>query len=131
MRKILITGGSGLVGSAFKNIANEFAEQYEFIFLSSSDCNLEKLDETMACFTRINPHYIIHLAACVGGLYKNMNYKVNMLEKNLLMNFNVIKCSYEVKVEKLHRLKRKMRQNAVMIYIFYNYVSNNLLDVPL
>jgi len=31
----------------------------------------------------------------------------------------------------LHRLKRKMRQNAVMIYIFYNYVSNNLLDVPL
>jgi GDP-L-fucose synthase len=101
MKKILITGGSGLVGSAFKNIAPEFAEQYEFIFLSSSDCNLEKLDETMACFTRINPHYIIHLAACVGGLYKNMNYKVNMLEKNLLMNFNVIKCSYEVKVEKL------------------------------
>ena len=31
----------------------------------------------------------------------------------------------------LHRLKRKMRQNAVMIYIFYNYVSSNLLNVPL
>jgi len=24
-----------------------------------------------------------------------------------------------------------MRQNAVMIYIFYNYVSSNLLNVPL
>jgi GDP-L-fucose synthase len=101
MKKILITGGSGLVGSAFKNIANEFAEQYEFIFLSSSDCNLEKFDETMACFTKINPTYVIHLAACVGGLYKNMNYKVDMLEKNVLINFNVIKCSYEIKVEKL------------------------------
>jgi GDP-L-fucose synthase len=101
MKKILITGGSGLVGSAFKNIAAEFTDQYEFIFLSSSDCNLENFDETMECFTKIKPHYIIHLAACVGGLYKNMNYKVDMLEKNLLINFNVIKCSYAVSVEKL------------------------------
>ena len=101
MKKLLITGGSGLVGSAFKNIANEFAEQYEFIFLSSSDCNLENLDETMTYFKKIKPHYVIHLAASVGGLYKNMNYKVDMLEKNLLINFNVIKCSYQVNVEKL------------------------------
>ena len=31
----------------------------------------------------------------------------------------------------LHRPKRKLRQNVVMICIFYNYVSSNLLDVPL
>jgi hypothetical protein len=31
----------------------------------------------------------------------------------------------------LHRPKRKMRQNAVIICIFYNYVSSNLLNVPL
>jgi len=31
----------------------------------------------------------------------------------------------------LHRPKRKMRQNVVMIYIFYNYVSNNWLNVLL
>ena len=30
----------------------------------------------------------------------------------------------------LHRPKRKMRQNIVMICIFYNYVSSNLLNVP-
>ncbi len=30
-----------------------------------------------------------------------MNYKVDMLEKNLLINFNVVKCSYIFKVEKL------------------------------
>ena len=27
--------------------------------------------------------------------------------------------------------KEKMRKNAVMIYIFYNYVSSNLLNIPL
>jgi hypothetical protein len=31
----------------------------------------------------------------------------------------------------LHRPERKMRQNAVMICISYNYVSSNLLNVPL
>jgi hypothetical protein len=35
------------------------------------------------------------------------------------------------KINLLHRPKRKMRQNVVMIYIFYNYVSNNLLNVLL
>ena len=29
----------------------------------------------------------------------------------------------------LHRPKRKIRQNAVITYIFYNYVSSNLLNV--
>ena len=31
----------------------------------------------------------------------------------------------------LHRPERKMRQNVVMICIFYNYVSNNLTNAPL
>jgi hypothetical protein len=31
----------------------------------------------------------------------------------------------------LHRPERKMRQNVVMIYIFYNYVSNNLSNALL
>ena len=31
----------------------------------------------------------------------------------------------------LHRPERKMRQNVVMICIFYNYVSSNLTNVPL
>ena len=30
--------------------------------------------------------------------------------------------------DELHRPERKMRQNAVMTYIFYNYVSSNLLN---
>ena len=99
IKKILVTGSSGLVGSAFKKIQNEF--NYTFVFITSNDCNLEVYSETKACFQKHKPDYIIHLAACVGGLYKNMNYKVDMLEKNLLMNFNVVKCSYEIGVEKL------------------------------
>ena len=52
-------------------------------------------------FDKIKPNYVIHLAANVGGLYKNMNQKVDMLEMNLMINFNVIKCAHDFKVEKL------------------------------
>jgi GDP-L-fucose synthase len=52
-------------------------------------------------FVTHKPTHVIHLAACVGGLYKNMNQKVDMLEKNLLMNFNVVKCCHEFGVQKL------------------------------
>ena len=48
-----------------------------------------------------NPYYVIHLAACVGGLFKNMACKVDMYEKNILINTNVLKVCHEIKVKKL------------------------------
>ena len=101
MKTILVTGSSGLVGNAIKSIQNEFTSLYSFIFSSSKECDLLDYDSTNSHFQKYKPDYVIHLAANVGGLFKNMNNKVDMLEKNLLMNFNVVKCCYENKVEKL------------------------------
>jgi hypothetical protein len=42
-----------------------------------------------------------------------------------------VKEELEKTKNELHRPKRKMRQNAVMSCISYNYVSSNLLNVPL
>ena len=98
-KTILITGSSGLVGNAFQKISKEY-ENYEFIFSTSLCCNLINYEDTLNYFHKIKPDYVIHLAANVGGLYKNMNYKVEMLEKNLLINFNVLKCCHLLNVEK-------------------------------
>lgn len=100
MKVVLITGGSGLVGNAIQNVCKYF-NNYSYIFISSKDYDLSKIDDTINMFKKYNPNYVIHLAACVGGLYKNMNYKVKMLEQNLLINYNVIKCAHDYKVEKL------------------------------
>ena len=43
---------------------------------------------------------MLYMAACVGGLFKNMNNKVDMLEKNISINYNVIKCCHDFKVKK-------------------------------
>ena len=95
----MVTGGNGLVGSALKQISYQF--NYEYIFLSSKDGNLCDLKQTRLLFETHKPTYVIHLAACVGGLFKNMNEKVKMFEDNVLINFNVVKCCHDFKVKKL------------------------------
>ena len=100
MKRIIITGGSGLVGTAIRTISQKYSE-YEFVYISSSEYDLTSMEKTREMFEIYKPYYVIHLAACVGGLFKNMSDKVKMLEDNLMINFNVVKCSHEYKVEKL------------------------------
>jgi GDP-L-fucose synthase len=97
---ILVTGGTGMVGSAIKSISDRYHE-YQFIYISSKDYDLTNFESTEKMFLDYKPEYVIHLAACVGGLYKNMNQKIDMLEKNLQINYNVVKCSHLYKVKKL------------------------------
>lgn len=102
---VLITGGSGLVGNAIKAIVpefgGEFTEKNTFIYISSADYNLSVMNETEQMFIKYKPDYVIHLAACVGGLYKNMNNKVAMLEQNLTINYNMVHCAHKFKVKKM------------------------------
>jgi len=97
--KILVTGGTGLVGYAINQIKNLYPN-YNFLFIGSSNCDLTNYEQTNAFFAKEKPDYVIHLAAYVGGLYKNLNYKVEMLEQNLLINFNVLKCCHLFQVKK-------------------------------
>jgi len=101
MKTILVTGGSGLVGTAIKAISENYNEKYNFLFLDTKTCNLLNYEDTIAFFLSTKPNYVIHLAANVGGLFKNISYPVEMLEKNLLINTNVLKASHIIKVEKL------------------------------
>ncbi len=96
--KILVTGGYGLVGMAIQTICKDY--DYEFIFLDSKMCDLRNLNDTKYLFKVYNPDYVIHLAANVGGLYKNINQKTEMFEDNLLINLNLIKCCHLFKVKK-------------------------------
>jgi GDP-L-fucose synthase len=101
LKIILVTGGSGLVGNAIRSISTEYTNKYKFIFVSSKQYDLSFMEDTKKMFETYNPNYVIHLAACVGGLFKNMNNKVEMLEKNLMINYNVVKCCHDYNVEKM------------------------------
>ncbi|KAL9558004.1 hypothetical protein MBANPS3_001104 [Mucor bainieri] len=105
---ILVTGGSGLVGEAVKwVIENDKSERYgkkeneTWIFLSSKDGDLRKEGDVKAIFEKYKPTHVIHLAAMVGGLFKNMKYKLDFLRENMLMNDNILWQSKEYNVKKV------------------------------
>ena len=103
---VLITGGSGLVGQAIKAVvAEEHARgentNQEFVFLSSKDGDLRDFDACKRIFEKYQPTHVIHLAAFVGGLYRNMKFPVEFWQYNIAMNENILKLSHEFKVQKL------------------------------
>ncbi len=99
--KILITGGTGLVGTALEAILNDSKySKYKPLFLSSKDCDLSNNTKCNLLFETFQPEYVIHLAANVGGLFKNMHNKVDMFEKNVMINMNVLQCCHKYKVKK-------------------------------
>lgn len=94
--RVLVTGGSGLVGTAIQEIHPEWT------FISSSDCNL--LDyNAFHQYLKSNPpfDFVIHLAANVGGLFKNQAQKIKMFQDNLRINLNVIENCFDACIPRM------------------------------
>jgi len=110
---VLVTGGSGLVGRAIHEmvqreklghdlgIGKHDDHTEEWIFANSKEVDLRSRESTMSAFERIKPTHVIHLAAMVGGLFKNLKYKVEFWNDNVLMNMNVMEACRLHKVQKL------------------------------
>lgn len=89
MKKIiLITGGSGLVGTSLKKILPEA------VYVSSKDYDLTKESDVIKMFDNIKPNIVIHLAAKVGGILDNMEKPAEYFVDNILMNSLMVKYSH-------------------------------------
>ena len=99
---IIVTGGSGLVGKGIQAVVERQATKGErWVFLTSKDGNLKDSEATRLIFEKYRPQYVIHLAALVGGLFKNMKYKVEFWRDNVAINDNVLHWAKEYKVERV------------------------------
>lgn len=101
--KILVTGGTGLVGSHIQKLvetnedsnSNNIYKDYEFIFVSSADCDLKDRYKVTQLFKKHKPNSVIHLAARVGGLYRNLSENLQMFSDNIKINENVLEaCNF-------------------------------------
>jgi GDP-L-fucose synthase len=99
---ILVTGGSGLVGTAISKvvIGGECRVNENWKFISSSDCDLTDLQAVRQLFEAVKPTHVIHLAAMVGGLFHNMSHNLEFFTKNMAINQNVLQCCHEFDVKK-------------------------------
>lgn len=91
--KILVTGGSGLLG--------KYLQQYlDAVYISHKDFNLTNEADVARMFLIHNPDVVIHLAARVGGILENIQNPYEFYEDNLLMNTYVVKWARTTKVKK-------------------------------
>ena len=94
MKKILVTGSTGLVGRYLQTILPEAT------YVSSRDYNLLIQNDIKKMFKELKPEIVIHLAARVGGVYHNINEPVRYFEENILMNTLIINESFKNNVKK-------------------------------
>ena len=82
---VLVTGGTGLVGEALRSYiagAGAAAAAGEtWVFLGSRDGDLRDRAQTFALFEKHRPTAVIHLAAFVGGLFRNLKYPVEFYRR--------------------------------------------------
>jgi GDP-L-fucose synthase len=87
MGKILVTGGSGMVGKSLKKFLPNAT------YLSSKECDLKNEEEVKSLMNNNEFDVVIHLAAKVGGIIDNINKPDDYFVDNIQMNTNIVKWS--------------------------------------
>ncbi|MDD5589057.1 MAG: GDP-L-fucose synthase [Candidatus Nanoarchaeia archaeon] len=98
--KILVLGGTGLVGS---NLLNELRKQGYTNLLSPRHHQLDLLnfDEVVDYFYYNQIDNVFLCAARVGGINANDKYSADFIMENTIIQTNVIRVSHRFKVKKL------------------------------
>lgn len=99
-KRILITGGTGMVGRALSKKLYQIGCK-NISAVGSKECDLRVPHKTLHMFEILQPEYIFHLAAKVYGIGGNEKYKGDILYDNVMINTNVIDSAKRVKVNKI------------------------------
>jgi len=97
--KILVTGGTGLLGHAIMAAADAHPES-RFVSFGSKDCDLTNLEETVEFVAGQRPDAIIHAAALAGGVQYSTSRPATLLRDNVLMSFSVLEAARRCGVKK-------------------------------
>lgn len=98
--KIYVAGHRGLVGSAIvKNLKEK--GYMNIIGKTHEELDLKDQKAVRSFFEEEKPEYVFLAAAKVGGINANNNYPADFIYENLEIQNNVIKASFDYKVNKL------------------------------
>ena len=98
--RIYVAGHNGLVGSSIvRQLKNHGYKN--LILATRSEVDLMNSDQVKTFFEKEKPEYVFACAAKCGGIFDNINYPVDYLLHNLLIQNNIISCSYEYQVKKM------------------------------
>lgn len=98
--RVIITGGTGLVGTALAEVMRA-AGFWNVLALGSRDCDLLNWNATRAFFLTQRPDYVFHLAARVYGIMGNMRNKGSSFLDNTWINTHTIEAARLAGVRKI------------------------------
>ena len=102
IKKILITGGSGMVGRNF--FEHNKSKKYFILKPTRTEMNLTNIQEVNNYLSKNKPDIIIHAAARVGGIKANIKNPVSFLCENVDMGKNLLLAAKEQNITKLINL---------------------------
>ena len=98
--KILVTGGSGFLGSHVCNALQRHGFT-DVIVPRSKDYDLRDREAVKAMFKQHKPDRVIHLAGIVGGIGANREHPAQFFVDNLLMGIYTVDEAYRSGVKKM------------------------------
>ena len=96
-KKILVTGGTGMVGKYLQDI---LPADPNTIYIGSKDCDLTDSSQVDTMWDKVRPTNVIHLGAKVGGIIENLASPADFYNQNTLLNTNVLMMSKKYNVER-------------------------------
>jgi len=93
--RILVTGGTGMVGTALRDILPDAT------YISSVEQDLRGPQSARFAMVAYKPDVVIHLAAKVGGVKSNTDYVADFYSDNVLINTNVLNAAHAFGVKKV------------------------------
>lgn len=100
MKKLLILGARGMVGSALVRAAKQRGYSY-ILEPTSRDLDLINQAQTHAYMEEHRPDEVVIAAAMVGGIHANSTYPADFIYKNLMIAANAIEGAYQADVKRL------------------------------
>jgi GDP-L-fucose synthase len=102
MKRLLLTGGSGMVGRNIRE--HPSAQRYTVLAPSRAELDLNQTGDVLAFIRDARPDFVIHAAGRVGGIQANMADPVRFLSENIQIGLNVINGAHEAGVRTLLNL---------------------------